>query len=63
MDIIGLQKAIDKLGDEVIPQLEQIVNRLEKVVVRDANALLDRIDGTRFTGEVSIPPCGKQLTP
>jgi hypothetical protein len=54
MDILNLQKALDKFNDESLPQIEVIVTRLEKLLVQDVQAILDRVDGTRVT--VAIPP-------
>lgn len=58
MDVIGLQKAIDKLNDETLPQLERIVDRLKTEVVDELHTLLDRIDGTQIQVKVDIPPRG-----
>jgi hypothetical protein len=58
MDIVGLQKAIDKLNDETIPQLDRIVEKLKTEVVDELHKLLDRLDGTQINVKMDIPPRG-----
>ena len=58
MDLLSLQKSIDKLNDETLPKVEALITRLEGLVKGDINQILDRISGTRLT--IAIPPEGSK---
>ncbi|NLT67272.1 MAG: hypothetical protein GXX84_11780 [Acidobacteria bacterium] len=63
-DLVGMQKAVDKLTNETVPALttavealvEQIDRKLDEnaaELVKEAHALLDRLNGTTIT--IHIP--------
>lgn len=58
MDLIGLQKALDKFNDESLPELRELIDGRLAKLLNDVHEILDRLDGIRFRGEVSIPPRG-----
>lgn len=58
MDLIGLQKTLDKFNEETIPKLESLINSDLKTIIDEIHALLDRLDGTRIDAKISIPPRG-----
>lgn len=58
MDVLSLQKALDKFNDETLPRLESIINEDLAKLIDDLNSVLDRLDGTRANVTISIPPRG-----
>ena len=58
MDLLNIQKAIDKLNDETLPRLETLIQRDLKIAVDEIHGLLDRLDGIQISGRVDVPPRG-----
>jgi hypothetical protein len=58
VDVLSLQKALDKLNDETLPKVEKLVNDDLTKLVTEVHALLDRIDGTKINVTIDVPPRG-----
>jgi hypothetical protein len=58
MDLIGIQKALETFNEKSLPELRELIDGRLAKLLEEANALLDRLDGTRINTEVKIPPKG-----